>query len=138
MALTKKITSFIIVALIFVLSSLSVSSCFGKIYATQVTVTNEGIRQEADGTRHIVFYPDADGNRVFRIEYQITPENATEKDVTFIYNKQNGYASVSKDGVVTFDKTVDRPLSITVGVSVKTENSSVTDYILITSWHEQK
>ena len=97
----------ILIAVIYV-ASIAIVTFFGlkhntffeDIKVTDVTVTNEGVRYTKAGEKYIVLAP---GETTFQIEYTVTPENAVNQKVAFIYDEQSPIATVDDNGLVTFN-----------------------------------
>lgn len=79
------------------------------VYATSVEVTNKPDRILKDDAGHEIktymIFQDADtGLRQFQIDWRIEPiETVTNKNVKFIYEKDQGY-TVSSTGMVEFEE----------------------------------
>ena len=97
---------------------------FDDVSVAQITIVNEGIRYTRDGQKYIVI---PQGDNTFQIEYTISPEDAVNKNVEFIYDEQSTIASVDSNGLVTFNKIG----SITVTVTASDGNGA-SDTIEIT------
>lgn len=121
----------ILIAVIYV-ASIAVVTFFGlkhntffeDVKVTDVTIVNEGIRYTQNGEKYIVLTP---GNSTFQIEYTVAPDDAVNKEVSFIYDEQNTIATVDKNGLVTFN-TIG---SIIVYV-IATDGNGASDKIEIT------
>lgn len=96
----------ILIGLIYVASILVVTffglkhnTFFDDIVVENVEIINEGIRYTRDGQKYIVISP---GETTFQIEYKVTPEDAVNKNVSFVIDSQNSIATVDENGLVTF------------------------------------
>ena len=102
----------ILIAVIYV-AAIAVVSFFGlkpdsrveKVYVDSVKITNtEGIQYKENGDKYVVIRPDENGELKYKIEYEVGPDNATDKTVSFTYDTSVTYVSVDEEtGVVTFD-----------------------------------
>ena len=96
----------ILIGLIYVATFLVVpffglqhNTFFDDIVVENVEIINEGIRYTRDGQKYIVISP---GETTFQIEYKVTPEDAVNKNVSFVIDSQNSIATVDENGLVTF------------------------------------
>lgn len=96
------------------------------IYVSQVEIIEENARYASSGLKYIVLTPDENGKREYQLKWQVTPDNAHNTDVDFIYDKQNTYVSVDENGLVTFTG----PTAIDVTVT-STDGTSASDTIKI-------
>ena len=101
----------ILIALIYVVS-IALVSFFGLqyktfnpiVYTTSVELLNENVKVNEQGEPYVVVRPDDEGNRQYQILYRVHPDNATNNEVSFAYDNQNGTVSIDENGVVTFTK----------------------------------
>ena len=68
----------------------------------RIDIIDENLKTNEQGEQYVVVRPDASGNITYQINYCVYPDNATNKSVTFMYDKQNLGVSVDKDGKVSF------------------------------------
>lgn len=118
----------ILIAIIYV-ASIALVSFFGLqfktfneiIYTKSVELLNEDIKLAEDGTPYVIVRLGTDGTARYQIRYRVHPDNATDANVNFIYDKQNTSVSVDENGVVTFTKkgAVDITLQTTDGSGAK-------------------
>lgn len=112
----------ILIAIIFVVS-IALVNFYGVrfqtyhevIYAQSIELTNAGLQDvEENGQmiKGIILKKDANGERNFRIEYKLNPDNVSKPGVTFSYDTQKTFVNITEDGLVTFSK----PGSITVTI----------------------
>ena len=104
----------ILIAVIYV-ASIALVSFFGlkfktydeKVYVEKIEITNtDGIKYKDDGSKYVVIRPDANGELKYKIEYVVTPDNATEAIPSFRSDPSITYVSIDEEtGVVTFDKS---------------------------------
>ena len=103
-----KKTVVIIIALIYV-ASVALVSFFGlqfKVFeevipVERVEITNEGQKYSETQGDYIVIRPNEKGERRFKIDYHVYPDNASNTTVDFAYEEVD-YATVDEYGVVTF------------------------------------
>lgn len=95
-------------------------------YVTQVEITNENTSFSNEGTKYVVLSPDEEGNRAYQILWKVTPDNATDKSVSFNYDTTKTFVSVDENGLVTFTE----PGVITVTVTAN-DGTSCSDKIKI-------
>ena len=69
-----------------------------------VELLNENVKLNDAGEPYVVVRPDDEGNRQYQILYRVHPDNATNNEVSFAYDDQNGTVSIDENGVVTFTK----------------------------------
>ena len=103
----------ILIALIYIVS-IALVSFFGLqfktfnpiVYTTSVEILNDDgdVKTNSAGEKYVVIRPDDEGNRQYQILYRVHPDNATNHEVTFAYDNQNGTVSIDKNGVVTFQQ----------------------------------
>lgn len=72
------------------------------IYVSQIEIVEPNASFTSDGTKYIVLSPDANGKREYQLVWTVTPDNATNSNVTFDYDKQKSNVTVDKNGLVTF------------------------------------
>ncbi len=121
----------VLIAIIYIASiaivtffGLKHNTFFNDVSVSEITIVNEGIRYTRDGQKYIVI---PQGDTTFQIEYTVSPEDAVNKNVEFIYDEQSTIASVDSNGLVTFNKIG----SITVTVTASDGNGA-SDTIEIT------
>ena len=67
-----------------------------------ITVIGEEIKtSKGSNAKYVLIEKNDDGEWVYQLKYTIFPDDATDKDVEFIY-EENASLSVSKDGLVTY------------------------------------
>ena len=99
----------ILIAIIYV-SAIALVSFFGlqyKVFEAEVpvesiTILNEGLTYNEAWGNYVVIRPDENGEWKYQIEYEVTPDNATNKQIVFSYDKQNNYVTIDENGLVTF------------------------------------
>ncbi len=100
----------ILIAIIYV-AAIALVSFFGLQYKVfeeiisveRIEILNSGLKDDGNGGKYIVIYPDENGDRRFQIEYRVYPDNATDNSIEFSYDKQNKNVTVDEFGVVSFD-----------------------------------
>ena len=70
------------------------------VYVERVEILNKGT-EEFGGIPCVYVKAGADGIYRYQIEYRVYPDNATNQEVDFIYDKQNTAVSIDEKGVVT-------------------------------------
>ena len=98
----------ILIAVIYI-ASIALVTFFGLKHntffedkkVTSVSIVNEGIKYTRDGEKYIVIPL---GDTTFQIEYEVGPEDASNKNVTFVADEQSTIATVDQNGLVTFNK----------------------------------
>lgn len=125
----------IIIALIYI-ASIALVSFFGLQYKVfdevipveRVEITNEGQKYSETHGDYIVIRPNEKGERRFKIDYHVYPENASNTTVDFAY-EQVDYATVDEYGVVTF--TSPGVLKVRI---IATDGSNAEDTITIIAY----
>ena len=99
----------ILIALIFIASVVCVSffglkfKTFNEIvYVQSIEILDENLKTDDQGEKYVVIYPDEKGERRFKIDYHVYPDNATNTEVDFAYEEREG-VTVDEYGVVTFE-----------------------------------
>ena len=72
------------------------------IYVDEIEIIDENCFYKQDGTKYIFLYPDEEGKREYQIVWKLTPENATNSNVDFIYDYMNTNVTVDQNGLVSF------------------------------------
>lgn len=103
----------------------SIGNAVFGIAVERIEITNEGQKNSASQGDYIVISADESGDRKIQIEYTVYPDNASQKEVKFLYEEQD-YASVDENGLVTF--TMPGLLKVTV---VAADGSGANDALLI-------
>ena len=99
----------IFAALLLLALSLTAVSCSADengepILVEKVEITNLGLKHNETWGKYVVIYPNEDGELKYRIAYKLSPDNASNKEVNFSYDKQNPDAEVDSSGLVTLKK----------------------------------
>ena len=95
-------------------------------YVTQVNIIEPDAKYNNSGLKYIMLTPDEDGKREYQIKWSVTPDNATNKAVSFSYDTTKTFVNVDKNGLVTFSE----PGFITVRVRAM-DGTSFSDEIRI-------
>ena len=101
-----------------------------QIYATEIIITNQGM-QNSDGEdgigNYFTVYYDPNGtidDNVFRLTWQVLPENCTNKKVHFIISeKKKNLVEVRNDGVIILKGTGVVPIEMESETSPKATQS---------------
>lgn len=115
----------ILIAIIYV-ASIALVSFFGLqfktfepiIYTQSVELLNEDIKTAEDGSKYVIVRPNEHGERTYQIRYRVHPDNATDSEVNYIYDKQNTSVSIDENGVVNFSTKG------AIKVTIKTKDGS--------------
>lgn len=101
----------IVIAIIFVVSIALVNflgvnpKVFNEvIYVNSISFVDENIKTNEKGEKYIRLSPDENGERKYQIEYQVGPEDASNKSVRFGYDSSNGLVSIDENGLVSFTR----------------------------------
>lgn len=110
----------IIIAVIYGLSIIVVTlfglqhKSFNEIvYVSQIEIIEENASYHQDGSKYIMITPDESGGCQYQLVWMVTPDNATNKDVTFNYDTQKSYVTVDENGLVTFTNQGSVTITIT-------------------------
>ena len=95
------------------------------IHVERIEITNEGQKYSETQGDYIVITSDDEGYKSLQIEYCVYPEDASNKEVDFVYEEVEG-VTVDEYGLVTFSK----PGLIKVRV-IATDGSNTEDTLLI-------
>lgn len=95
------------------------------ISVESVEIINEGQKYSETFGDYILVFPDENGERSIKIDYEVYPDNATNTTVDFVYEEVD-YATVDEYGVVTFTKPGVVRLTV-----MATDGSNAEDTILI-------
>lgn len=76
------------------------------VYVASIEILNDDLRVREDtGEKFAIVEADASGKRAYQIEYRVGPDNATNQEVEYVYDKNNSSSiSIDSNGVVTFPK----------------------------------
>ena len=96
------------------------------IYVEKLSILNEYKVEQHTGNKYIVFDP-ADGEEPsIKIECEVTPEDASNKKLIFKLDSDCNYATISEDGVLTFDDGITTYKSVTVYIH-SDQNTTISD-----------
>ena len=120
----------ILIALIYI-SAIALVSFFGLqyktfneiIYTQEIKILNEECKLDANGEKYVTVR----GSNKFQIEWRVYPDNASNQEVDFVYDKTNTKFTVDENGVVT---CLTGKGALTVEVKAK-DGTGVKDKILI-------
>ena len=102
----------ILIGIIYILGIVLVNS-FGlqvaeyqsKVYVDSIQFTNDGIEIQDNGNEKMkkvnVYMSE---NPTYQLEWEYTPDDATETDVVFTCDKNSTVGTVDEKGLVTFNK----------------------------------
>ena len=76
------------------------------VYVASIEILNDDLRVREDtGEKFAIVEADENGKRAYQIEYRVGPDNATNQEVEYVYDKNNSSSiSIDSNGVVTFPK----------------------------------
>ncbi len=95
-------------------------------YVTQVEIIDSNAKYNSEGTKYIILSPDEEGKREYQLAWKVTPDNATNKAVTFDYDTSKDFVSIDENGLVTF--TTPGVITVTVKAA---DGTSCSDKIKI-------
>lgn len=101
----------ILIGIIYV-ASIALVSFFGlkfKVFEQEIPVEsiellNEGLKYNEEWGSYVVIRPDESGEWRYQIKWRVHPDDATNKTVSFSYDKQNDAVTIDEQGLVTFSK----------------------------------
>ena len=103
----------ILIAVIYV-TSVALVSFFGlqakmykdKVYVESIEILDpeNKIKIDDEGNPYVTILPDENGERKYQIQYRVYPDDASNKTVSFDYDKQNPNVTIDENGIVTFKK----------------------------------
>ena len=97
------------------------------IYVSQVEIIEENASYSSNGTKYLMLTPDENGVCQYQLVWTVSPDNATNSNVTFNYDKQKNYVSVDENGLVTF--TSQGAVIVTITAADGTSNSDTIQLI---------
>ena len=110
----------IIIGLIYGLSIIAVTlfglkhKTFNEIvYVSQVEIIEDNASYKQDGSKYLMLTPDENGNCQYQLVWTISPDNATNQQVSFNYDKQPSFVTVDENGLVSFTGQGAITISIT-------------------------
>jgi endo-alpha-1,4-polygalactosaminidase (GH114 family) len=129
--------SVIILIGVIYFAAIAIVSFFGLMPETYVTdekvesisITGDKIKiNHEKNTKYAIVRQNDDGEWVYQLEYTITPNNATNANVDFVYEKDDS-VTVSDTGLVTFTEP-DCAIIIKI---MATDGSGISDTITLYS-----
>lgn len=96
------------------------------IYVSQVEIIEENASYTASGMKYIILLPDENGKREYQLKWVVTPNDANNTKVDFVYDTQKEHVSIDENGLVTF--TSSGSVDVTV---MATDGTTVSDTIKI-------
>ncbi len=123
----------VIIVLIYI-ASIALVSFFGlqfKVFeevipVERIEITNEEQKHSEEHGDYLVIYPE-NGERSVRINYHVYPENASNTNVDFAYDGDEG-VTVDETGLVTFPKP-----GVAQVIVIATDGSNAQDTLIIIS-----
>jgi hypothetical protein len=100
------------------------------VYASSIEIINEGLMvDEETGERYAVVFADATGKLAYQIEHRVGPDNVSNKEVEYVYNRNNGDGiTIDSNGVVSF---AEAGSSIRVSLVAKDGSGTTSETITI-------
>lgn len=96
------------------------------IYVSQVEIIEPKASYTSSGLKYIVLNPDENGKREYQLMWKVSPEDAHNTQVDFVYDTQKKHVSIDENGLVTF--TTSGSVDITI---MATDGTSQSDTIKI-------
>ena len=105
----------ILIAIIYI-AAIALVSFFGlkfkvfneEVYVSDITILDDNIKNNSTWGDYVVIHRNADTGRLeYRINYRVTPAEATNTGVRFTYNEADATAkdiTVDETGLVTFER----------------------------------
>ena len=100
----------ILIAIIYI-AAIALVSFFGlqhlvleeTVYVQRIAILNEDVKIDpVDGSIYVVIYLDENKEAKYQIQYRVYPDNATNQNVDFSYDKQVPNVTVDENGLVKF------------------------------------
>ena len=90
------------------------------VYVEKVECINDDLKENSSGEKYIILnYEDG---LVYQIRWRVYPDNASNKEVEFVYDKQNKMAEINSFGAVIF-----KPMTRTNTLSVQIRSTDGTN-----------
>ena len=104
----------VLIAIIYI-SAIALVSFFGLQYKVfeqeipveKIEILNEGLKYNEVWGDYVTITPNEYGELRYKIEYRVTPDEATNQKVEFSYDLQNTNVSIDEYGLVTFKEGGD-------------------------------
>lgn len=130
----------IIIGLIYGLSIIAVTlfglkhKTFNEIvYVSQVEIIEDNASYKQDGSKYLMLTPDENGYCKYQLVWTVSPDNATNQQVTFNYDKQQSFVTVDENGLVSF--TGQGAITISI---VASDGTSQSDKIQLINYKVNK
>ena len=127
----------IVIALIYI-AAIALVSFLGlnpKIYndityveSIKVTSDREIKKIQGEDSIHFINEFKADGTRTIQLYCEVKPDNATNSKVNYVLEKDNTYATVDENGLITITESGTHIFPIFI---VSDENTSISQKIVI-------
>lgn len=90
------------------------------VYVEKVECINDDIKENSSGEKYIIL--NYEEGLVYQIRWRVYPDNASNKEVEFVYDKQNKMAEINAFGAVIF-----KPMTRTNTLSVQIRSTDGTN-----------
>ena len=99
------------------------------VYVSQVEIIEPKASYRPDGTKYLFLTTDENGNCQYQLNWKVTPDNVTNPDVSFVYDKQKTNISIDENGLISFT-SLGYTDTVTVSVVAK-DGTSQSDTIML-------
>lgn len=129
----------ILIAVIYI-ASIGIVSFFGlnpKTYGEEILIetieiSDPDIYINSDGIKAVDITPDENGELKYKLNFTVTPEDATDLSVIYIYEKDDPCATVDEEtGTVSFDPANMLPGGYSFTIEVQAAKGDSKDKIQI-------
>ena len=127
----------IVIALIYI-AAIALVSFLGlnpKVYndinyveSIKVTSDREIKKIQGEDSIHFINEFKADGTRTIQLYCEVKPDNATNSKVNYVLEKDNTYATVNENGLITITESGTRIFPVFI---VSDENPTISQKIMI-------
>jgi hypothetical protein len=127
--MNKKIVALFL--FVFCIIAIVAIGVFGKIPDPPSTVAVEEIsfkNYELNEEGEKIIYLRR-GNPTYQLEWEITPQDATDKSVSFVILSGGNFVEISKEGVITFFQEISITVKIQSNVKDKKEDTVIIEFI---------
>ena len=99
------------------------------IYLESFEILNEYKVDKNTGNKFIIFYP-TEGEKSLRFECKVTPEDTSDKTIIYAIDSECEFASIDKDGLLTFNDDISSPVSVKVYLYAN-QNPTIKDEVTV-------
>jgi hypothetical protein len=109
------------------------------IYVSQVEIIDDNASFREDGSKYRMLPVNADGTCEYQLVWTVSPENVSNGNVTFNYDKSLSYVTVDEKGLVTFtgESAYGGQGSVTITITAA-DGSGQSDSILLIFINQNK